>query len=387
MGTMDVPIGGQRAGTPSKAAAKARSGARRGVHLLARAGADDHQLGGQPAGRADDGGLRPRRVFLYLVPAIVFLLPTSLVSAELASGWNGGVYNWVSQGISQADGLPRRLVPVRDDDLLLPEPARLTWRARSRTSSTRASPASGLWTAAVIMVCFWTGVWVSSQGTKSVAGLASGGLIIGTLIPGVAAGHPRRGLPRPGQPVGRADGRRQPAARLGRPGQPGADRQQLPVVLRHGDERGARVLAAQPGQGVPARRCSWPWGWCCSSSSCPRWRSAGWCRPTSSASPPGVMQAFDAVFAKFGIAVADPDPRHHAGRRVAGRHAHLARRAVQGPAADLPAGGLPAAVPAEAQQARRPAEHPGRPGRRHHGHRAGCTRSSRTSPARTGSSR
>jgi len=26
-------------------------------------------------------------VFLYLVPAIVFLLPTSLVSAELASGW------------------------------------------------------------------------------------------------------------------------------------------------------------------------------------------------------------------------------------------------------------------------------------------------------------
>ena len=31
-------------------------------------------------------------VFLYLVPAIVFLLPTSLVSAELASGYDGGVY-------------------------------------------------------------------------------------------------------------------------------------------------------------------------------------------------------------------------------------------------------------------------------------------------------
>jgi hypothetical protein len=28
-------------------------------------------------------------VFLYLLPAIVFLLPTALVSAELASGWNG----------------------------------------------------------------------------------------------------------------------------------------------------------------------------------------------------------------------------------------------------------------------------------------------------------
>ncbi|MGE5719666.1 MAG: hypothetical protein ACM3XQ_07310, partial [Nocardioidaceae bacterium] len=40
-------------------------------------------------------------VFLYLLPAVVFLLPTSLVSAELASGWKGGVYNWVSLGISK----------------------------------------------------------------------------------------------------------------------------------------------------------------------------------------------------------------------------------------------------------------------------------------------
>ena len=39
-------------------------------------------------------------VFLYIVPAIVFLVPTSLVSAELASGWSGGVYSWVSEGIS-----------------------------------------------------------------------------------------------------------------------------------------------------------------------------------------------------------------------------------------------------------------------------------------------
>src|SRR5262249_10546141 len=39
-------------------------------------------------------------VFLYLLPAAVFLLPITLVAAELASGWQGGVYNWVEQGIS-----------------------------------------------------------------------------------------------------------------------------------------------------------------------------------------------------------------------------------------------------------------------------------------------
>jgi hypothetical protein len=42
-------------------------------------------------------------VVIYVLPAIVFLLPASLVSAELASGWPGGVYNWVSEGISPQD--------------------------------------------------------------------------------------------------------------------------------------------------------------------------------------------------------------------------------------------------------------------------------------------
>ena len=43
-------------------------------------------------------------VFLYLVPALVFLLPTALVSAELASGWSGGVYRWVAEGLSKPLG-------------------------------------------------------------------------------------------------------------------------------------------------------------------------------------------------------------------------------------------------------------------------------------------
>ena len=33
-------------------------------------------------------------VFLYVLPAIIFLIPTALVSAELASGWSGGVFRW-----------------------------------------------------------------------------------------------------------------------------------------------------------------------------------------------------------------------------------------------------------------------------------------------------
>lgn len=43
-------------------------------------------------------------VFLHVVPAIGFLVPTALVSAEPASGWEGGVYRWVSEGLSKPLG-------------------------------------------------------------------------------------------------------------------------------------------------------------------------------------------------------------------------------------------------------------------------------------------
>lgn len=123
-------------------------------------------------------------VFLYVVPAIVFLLPTSLVSAELASGWNGGVYNWVATGISKPMGF--LAVWCQFAMTIFYYPTLLGFVASTLAYVINPALAtSGVWTAAVIVVVYWTGVWVSSRGTKAIAGLASGGLIIGTLIPGV----------------------------------------------------------------------------------------------------------------------------------------------------------------------------------------------------------
>jgi amino acid transporter len=122
-------------------------------------------------------------VFLYLVPAIVFLLPTSLVSAELASGWSGGVYRWVSEGVSKPMGF--LAVWCQFAMTIFYYPSLLGFVASTFAYVINPELAnSGLYTAIVIVVLFWTGVWVSSRGTKAVAGLASGGLIIGTLIPG-----------------------------------------------------------------------------------------------------------------------------------------------------------------------------------------------------------
>ncbi len=130
-------------------------------------------------------------VFLYVLPAIVFLIPTALVSAELASGWNGGIYRWVTEGISPRMGFTAAWHQYAMT--LFYYPSLLSFVAA--TLAYVIAPdlaASGVWTAIVIITVYWLGVMVSLRGGIGViAKLASSGVLIGTLIPGVAARHPR----------------------------------------------------------------------------------------------------------------------------------------------------------------------------------------------------
>jgi amino acid transporter len=122
-------------------------------------------------------------VFLYAVPAFVFLVPVSLVAAELASGWQGGVYNWVREGISAPMGL--LAVWCQFSQTIFYYPALLAYVGGTLAYVIDQSLASnGVYTAAVIIVLFWGGVLVSSRGTSLAARLSSSGTLIGTLIPG-----------------------------------------------------------------------------------------------------------------------------------------------------------------------------------------------------------
>jgi glutamate:GABA antiporter len=122
-------------------------------------------------------------VFLYLVPAVVFLLPTALVSAELASGWTGGVYRWVSEGLSKPLGF--LAVWCQFAMTIAYYPSLLAYVASTFAYVIDPRLAdNGVYVAIVIVVIYWAGVLISSRGTKAVAGLAGAGLVIGTLIPG-----------------------------------------------------------------------------------------------------------------------------------------------------------------------------------------------------------
>jgi len=123
-------------------------------------------------------------VFLYVVPAIVFLLPQALVAAELASGWSGGVFRWVSEGISARWGL--LAVWCQFAMTIFYYPTLLGFVASTLAYVFNPDLATnGVYTGIVIVIVFWTGVFLSARGgTGGIAKLASSGLLVGTLIPG-----------------------------------------------------------------------------------------------------------------------------------------------------------------------------------------------------------
>jgi amino acid transporter len=122
-------------------------------------------------------------VFLYVLPALVFLVPISLVAAELASGWPGGVYNWVSEGISAPMGL--LAVWCEFAQTIFFYPALLAYVASTLAYVVDPGLAgNGVYNAVIIIVLFWGGVLLCSRGAALVARLGSGGTVLGTLIPG-----------------------------------------------------------------------------------------------------------------------------------------------------------------------------------------------------------
>jgi glutamate:GABA antiporter len=123
-------------------------------------------------------------VFLYVVPAIVFLLPQALVAAELASGWSGGIFRWVSEGISAKWGL--LAVWCQFAMTIFYYPTLLGFVASTLAYVFNPDLAdNGVYTGVVIVVVFWAGVFLSARGgVGGIAKLASSGLLVGTLIPG-----------------------------------------------------------------------------------------------------------------------------------------------------------------------------------------------------------
>jgi amino acid transporter len=123
-------------------------------------------------------------VFLYVLPALVFLLPVSLVAAELSSGWPGGVYNWVREGISAPMGLLAVWCEFAQTIFFYPALLAQVAGTVAYVFDPRLA-GNGVYNAVVIIVLFWGGVLLSTRGIGLVADFSASGTLIGTFIPTV----------------------------------------------------------------------------------------------------------------------------------------------------------------------------------------------------------
>ncbi len=123
-------------------------------------------------------------VFLYVFPAFVFLIPVSLVAAELASGWEAASTTGCEKGS------PLRWVCVavwcQFAQTIFYYPALLAFVGEHARVRHRPDlwPATGSTHGASSSWLFWLSVLVTSRGVDARGQLSSSGTVIGTLIPG-----------------------------------------------------------------------------------------------------------------------------------------------------------------------------------------------------------
>ncbi len=122
-------------------------------------------------------------IILYLIPAIMFFVPTALISAELGATYEGGVYEWVKEGLGKRFGFIA--VWMQWIHNVVWYPAQLAFVAAAGAAAFGLSQLSdyGIYVMIVIVVVFWWAIWLTLKGGNLFAKVASGAGLIGTIIP------------------------------------------------------------------------------------------------------------------------------------------------------------------------------------------------------------
>ncbi len=124
-------------------------------------------------------------IFYLLIAAIVFFIPVSLVSAELATGWPkmGGVYVWVKEAFGHRTGfLAIWLQWVQN---LAWYPTVLSFIAAALSYVFDPELANNTYyIVIVILVAYWTATFANLKGMRTSGWISSLSVVFGTFIPG-----------------------------------------------------------------------------------------------------------------------------------------------------------------------------------------------------------
>ena len=123
-------------------------------------------------------------VFYYLIAAITFFIPVSLVAAELATGWpeTGGVYVWTREAFGKKVGLITIWLQWFYNIVWYPTIMSLI----AVTIAYTINPVlvhSKIYMLSVMMIVFWICTWINCLGMRAASWLSDISAIIGTIVP------------------------------------------------------------------------------------------------------------------------------------------------------------------------------------------------------------
>lgn len=125
-------------------------------------------------------------VTVYLLPALLFLLPVGLVSAELATSHEGGIFVWVRSAFGDLTGFQATWFVFMNSVTLYPSLLSFGAAALAAALGRPDLATNGAYMGTVVLVVFWMATWIVSRGMKSSTGISNIGLAFGTIVPAVA---------------------------------------------------------------------------------------------------------------------------------------------------------------------------------------------------------
>ncbi len=118
-------------------------------------------------------------VTVYLLPALLFLLPVGLVSAELATSNRGGIFVWVKDAFGDRTGFQATWFVFMNSVTLYPSLLSFGAAALATAFGRPDLATNGAYMGTVVLVVFWLATWIVSRGMKSSTGISNIGLDAG----------------------------------------------------------------------------------------------------------------------------------------------------------------------------------------------------------------
>ena len=130
-------------------------------------------------------------IFYYVFAAIVFLVPVSLVAAELATGWpeTGGVFRWVGEAFGPRWAFLAMFMLFIEVTIWFPTVLTFGAVSLAYTGDNQNLDAqlagNKLFVLAVVLVVYWLATFIAFRGAAAFSKVSQWGGIIGTIIPAI----------------------------------------------------------------------------------------------------------------------------------------------------------------------------------------------------------